>query len=170
MLVAAACALALTAGLSSTFGATSPTPAPGLSQAELAGLDSAARSDLAVVASSVHFHARFPAGPPSGYYYSHVVFEKGHPERGFAIWMQTAGSADRGIHIIEAPNDPTAEKNTLNLPGLVPVTLANGTWMVLQKQDDPWKGLWIYATVLDDVHIEVDGANRALVEAIAGSL
>src|SRR2546423_10217329 len=152
------------------LGAATPSPQPGLSQAQLQDLDAAARMDLAQVASSVRFRARFPAAPPAGYYYSHIVYETAHPERGFAIWMEMPGASDRGIHIIEAPDIPSAAKNTLNLPNLLPVALKNGTWMVLQKGDDPWKGLWIYAIVLDGVHIEVDGPDRALVASIAGSL
>jgi hypothetical protein len=152
------------------FGAGMPSPQPGLSQAQLLDLDTAARKDLQEVASKVRFHARFPLAPPTGFYYSHVVFELGHPERGFAVWMERPGAADRGIHIIEAPDVPDAAKNTLSLPNLVAVTLPNGTWMTLQKADDPWKGLWIYATVMDGVHIEVDGADRGLVESVAGSL
>ena len=126
--------------------------------------------DLAQVGASAGFHARLPVGPPSGYYYEHVVWEPAHPERGLAIWMQRLNATDRGIHIIEAPNVPTAAKNTLNLPNLTPVGLANGRWMVLQKPDEPYRGLWIYATVLNGVHIEVDGADRSLVELIAGHL
>lgn len=170
--LAAACAVLgvtiTSSGLS--LGANSPPSGPALSQTEVQDLDTKARQDLLEVRSMVHFHARFPEAPPSGYYYTHVVFDRGHQEHGFAIWMQEPGSSDRGIHIIEAPNLPGSSKDTLTLPNLSPIALPNGTWMTLQKPDEPWRGLWIYAIVLNGVHIEVDGANRTLVESVAGSL
>lgn len=165
---AAISAFLAASGLS--VGASVPVAPNGMSQAELQALDTTARNDIVEVKGSIRFHGRFPPGLPAGYYYTHVVFERGHPEQGFAIWMQEANASDRGIHIIEAPEVPNAAKDTLNLPNLVPVPLRNGTWMTMQKPDDPWRGLWIYAIVLDGVHIEVDGADRTLVQSVAASL
>jgi len=163
--------LAMSMLAKSTVTAANPNPSPPtLSQAELQALDANARHYLLEIAAQTNFHARLPVAPPTGYYYEHINWEPAHPEYGFSIWMQRLNATDRGIHIIEAPDVPTASKNTLNLPNLLPVDLPNGRWMVLQKQDQPWLGLWIYASVRDGVHIEVDGLDRSLVESVAGQL
>lgn len=167
----AVCAFAVTLAFAN-LGATAATPnqSPAMSQGELQALDRQARGDLVAVAAATRFHKRLPVAPPSGYLYEHVMWEPAYPEHGFSIWMQRLDATDRGIHIIEAPEVGSASKNTLKLPNLKPISLSNGTWMVLQKQDQPWQGLWIYAAVLDGVHIEVDGANRTIVESVAASL
>lgn len=147
-----------------------PVSAPQLSAGERAMRDSSARQDMANIATTSTFHTRLPAAPPAGYIYDHVTWDPAHPEQGFAIWMQPVASDVRGIHITEAPDVPTAAKDTLKLSGLTPVNLQNGRWMAIQKPDEPWQGLWIYATVLDGVHIEVDGMDRGTVSSVAGGL
>lgn len=143
----------------------------GAGDPEATARDASARGELTKLNAGLPFVARIPKVLPDGYLYDRVVMEPGNSSlRGFSIWMRRPLSADRGLHLIEAPEVPTAEKNTLKLPGLSPVVLANGQWMVLQKPGEPWKGLWIYVKVIGGIHIEVDGADRAGVEAVAGTL
>lgn len=174
LLAAASMACVLAVGVLVSSGAGAMVRNVGsdssLSPEEQSARDKEARRQLAEIARKAPFHARLHISVPSGYLYDRVIWEPAHPERGFSVWMRQVISDGRTIHIIEAPEMPNAPKNTLRLPSLKPVDLQNGRWMVLQKPDEPWRGLWIFVTVFDGVHIEVAGADRTAVESVAGGL
>jgi hypothetical protein len=147
----------------STSGAASPPPSPRVSQAERASRDSSARGELGRIQTVSAFGVRVPASLPSGYTFDRVIWDPAKPQNGFDAWLLGPDPSVRDVHIVEAPAVANASKNTLALPGLIPVTLRSGTWHALQKPQEPWKGMWIFAIVQNGVHIEVDGPRQAAI-------
>lgn len=141
-----------------------------ISPEERAARDQLARQELTAIQAKSTFKVLLPASLPTGYTYDRVMWDSSRPEFGFTVWFVGPDpSAPYGLQLIEAPYVPGAPKQTLQLPGLTPIPLQSGTWQMLQKADEPGKGLWILVTVQNGVQIEVDGEKAAAV-AIAGQV
>lgn len=129
-----------------------------ISPDERAARDQMARQELLSLQGASQFTVRLPSILPAGFTYDRVMWDSSNPEHGFAVWfLGPDGSAGYGLQLIEAPFVRGAPKDTLNLPGLTPMSLQSGNWQMLQKADDPGKGLWILVTIQNGLHIEVDG-------------
>lgn len=141
-----------------------------MSSAEILARSTIARGDLRRAVVAAPFRARVPTADPTGYQLLLVNWEPGRPDRGFAVWFVSDDQQHYTLHLLEAPEVPGARKDVLKEPTLQAVRLSNGDWHSMQKPTQPWQGLWIYAIVLDGVHVEIDGSDRQAVENLAGSL
>jgi hypothetical protein len=152
------------------FGGASPgAQSSTISPDERAARDQLARQALLSIQATSAFAVRLPASLPAGYTYDRVMWDSSRPEVGFAAWLAGPDSTTPPVQLLEAPYVAGAPKSTLNLPGLTPLALVSGSWQMLQKSDQPGKGLWILVSVQSGVQIEVDGPPTAAV-AIANQV
>ncbi len=146
------------------FASSGQSPLSVISPDERAARDQMARQELSSIQAASAFAVRLPSTLPVGDTYDRVMWESAKPEFGFAVWFLGPDSGTfQQMQLIEAPFVAGAAKDTLNLPGLTSISLRSGDWKMLQKPDEPGKGLWILVTVQDGVHIEVDGQHDPVI-------
>jgi len=145
-------------------------------------LDEQARRDLDELPKKLYWRPLLPSSLPSGFAYVRVTTgEQPHGTiRAFDIFVAgpDPSMGHSAIHLHEGVPTPgvtgiKGKSNPLDVYHNVvqPITLPNGTWLVMQQDHNPGKGAWIFMAQRGDLFVEVDGlGSKETLQSFVSSL